>query len=267
MKKMLSALLALVICVSLAGCGHSEAREQALYEKQVNGFFEALDEGDKNAVKSYFSKTAQNHDADLSENIDKLLSVYPRGSSDIKFSKLLAGEYEYNYGSNYSCARSTLPVVNGKNIYWFEIEYVYEDDENPDNIGLSRVYFSTADEYCLFFTEEGEPVKALGLEVFAERKIEGEIRCINRIPYKFSQEKDGILLSEVKEVLKENVDYSAFTERFGAPGTDFFYTYYEVIGENDKVLYLELDIVDNKIYYAAVYDEFSFIETIIEENY
>ena len=267
MKRILSALLALVICVSFAGCSHSEAREQALYEKQVKGFFEALDKGDKEGVKAYFSKTAQKYDPDLSENIDKLFSAYPRGSSDIKFAEVLAGEYENDYGSMYSCAYSTLPVVNGENIYWFDIEYVYEDDDHPDNVGLSRVYFSTADEYCLSFSEEGEPVKALGLEVFAERKVEGEIRCINRIPYEFSQEKDGILLSEVKAFLKETDDHSAFTEKFGAAGTEFFYTYYEVIGEDDKVVYLELDIVDNKICYAAVYDEFSYIETIIEENY
>ena len=34
-----------------------------------------------------------------------------------------SGEYENDYGSMYSCARSTLPVVNGENIYWFEKTY------------------------------------------------------------------------------------------------------------------------------------------------
>ena len=267
MRRILSAILAFIICFYMPGCSHFEAREQALYEKQVNGFFEALDKGDKEAVKAHFSKTVQKYDTDLSGNIDKLLSVYPRGSSDIKFTEVLSGEYENDYGSLYSCARATLPVVNGENIYWFEIEYVYEDDDHPDNVGLSRVYFSTADEYCLSFTEKNEPVKALGLEVFSERRVEGEIRCINRIPYEFDQEKDGVLLSEIKAFLEESDDYSAFTEKFGAPGTNFFYTYYEVVGDEDKVVYLELDIIDNKICYAAVCDEFSYIEPIIEENY
>ncbi len=267
MRKILLVLFVLIILVSATGCGYSEAREKALYEKQVNGFFEALDKGDKEAVKSYFSKTAQKQDADLLKNIDKLLSVYPRGSSDIKFAEVLAGEYENDYGSMYSCAYSTLPVANGESIYWFDIEYVYEDDGQPDNIGLSRVCFYTADEYCLSFTEESEPEKALGLEVFSERKVEGEIRCINRVPYEFRQEKDGLLLSDIKAFLKESVDYSAFTENFGTPGNNFFYTYYEAIGEDDKVVFLELDIVDNKICYAAIYDEFSYIETVLEMNY
>ena len=71
----------------------------------------------ESAMAESISKTAQKYDPDLSENIDKLLSVYPRGSSDIKFAEVLAGEYENDYGSLYSSAYSTLPVVNGENIY------------------------------------------------------------------------------------------------------------------------------------------------------
>ncbi|MBQ8382863.1 MAG: DUF5104 domain-containing protein [Clostridia bacterium] len=117
-------------------------------------FFNALDKGDSDEIKSLFSRTVLSSDSDLDEQIDKLISIYPRSTTAIMFDGLLGGEYADDAGMYKSMAYATFPVVSNNRYFWVYIELIYEDDFSSDNIGLNRVFFYTADEYCTFIRDE-----------------------------------------------------------------------------------------------------------------
>ena len=146
---------------------------------------------------------------------------------------------------------------------------MYEDDFCEDNIGLSSVFFYTADEYCAYFHNDSKKLPdEIGLLVFSDLKLEKEIRPIEGNPYEFTPIERTINISDVEDFLDKNKNFAAFSEAFGQPNAKgLHWTYYYEITDNDgSTQYFEIGVPDGKnIEYANIVGEFEFIRNILEE--
>ena len=268
--KALSFILIIALLLALSACGSfKRVNEDEIYQENINNFFAALDDRDTDAIKSLFSSVVIQNDTDLDEQISKLISIYPNAETEILFDGLLAGEYENRDGKHKSVAYTTFPVICDNQYFWVYFELVYEDDFCEEDVGLSSVYFYTADEYCAFFHNDSEKFpNELGLLVFSDLKLEKEIRPIEGIPHEFTPIERTINISDVEDFLDKNKSFTAFSEAFGQPNSQRSHrTYYYEITDNDGATqYFEIGVPDGKnIEYANIVGEFEFIRIILEE--
>lgn len=274
MKKIIS-LFALCLCcclmLSLSGCrSWTLMNEGKLYEETLENFFTALDNADKAAIKALFSQTVLKNDTDLDDQIDKLLSIYPHGTTEIKHVGFQQGGYEKHDGKYKARANQTTPVICNSAYFWVYMELVYVDDFDNENIGISRVSFFTADEYCLHFHNDDRNISEdLGLLVFADQLLDKEVRPINRYPYAYTPTEQMINAAEVEEFLKSNRSWADFTAKFGQPNVDtsiWSYYYYEISGTGGERQYLQIRASEDEIEYVSIVGEFEFIRTILDED-
>ena len=261
--------LIFVLLLGLTACSSKTTQnELELFQKSINDLFGSLDNNDKEGLKQLFSKNVLNNDSDLDEQIDKLFSVYSGSKTEILFDGILGGEYDNEGNKIKSTVFATFPVLNNDKYYWFYVELTYQDDFSSDNIGLNRVSFYTADEYCIIFKEDNETIQTeLGLSIFAEKILEKEVRCINMCPYEFTPIERTLTIPDVETFLNSNKSRVVFFERFGQPNTDIILgtCYYEITNFDGDVLYLQLDVENDAIVYANILDHTKFIRAIIEE--
>ena len=268
--KALSLILIVALLLALSACGSfKRVNEDKIYQENINNFFAALDDRDTDAIKSLFSSAVIQNDADLDEQISKLISIYPNAETEILFDGLLGGDYESRDGKHKSVAYTTFPVICDNQYFWVYFELVYEDDFCEENVGLSSVFFYTADEYCAFFHNDSEKLpNELGLLVFSDLKLERDIKPIEGIPYEFTPIERTINISDVEVFFDKNKSLTEFMEAFGQPNSQgSLWTYYYEITETDgSAKYLEIGVPDGEnIEYANIIGEFEFIRSILEE--
>ena len=164
MKKILSILIAIVTCLFSASCNnasksnddvpdpHSGSIESYNYErKQTEKILSKLivyfDEKDKESIKALFApQIAQDYDLDT--QIDKVFEIYDGKSTSYelgileeKSKKVIEGKYVYLR----HCGE--LENIQTDNNKPFDISIVrcVVNDDNPDNIGLNKIYLSHTD--------------------------------------------------------------------------------------------------------------------------
>ncbi len=261
-------LLAFILLV-FTGCGSfKRLSEEKIYQEKINAFFSALESEDSTALKSLFSQTVIDKDADLDKQIEKLLSIYPNAKTDVKFDGLISGDYENQDGKFKSTAYATFPAVCEGKCYWVYFELIYEDDFSEKNIGLNRVFFYTADEYCAFWHDDNAKYpNDIGLLVFSDLNLEKEVRPIERWPYEFTSMERKISVSDVEEFLEKSKSVAEFNEIFGPPNAKgLLWTYYYEITDNGTTQYLEIGAPDgDEITYVNIVGEFEYIGCILEE--
>ena len=268
--KALSLILIVALLLALSACGSfKRVNEDKTYQENINNFFAALDDRDTDAIKSLFSSAVIQNDTDLDEQISKLISIYPNAETEILFDGLLGGDYERRDSKHKSVAYTTFPVICDNQYFWVYFELVYEDDFCEENVGLSSVFFYTADEYCAFFHNDSEKLpNELGLLVFSDLKLERDIKPIEGIPYEFTPVERTINISDVEVFFDKNKSLTEFMEAFGQPNSQgSLWTYYYEITETDgSAKYLEIGVPDGEnIEYANIIGEFEFIRSILEE--
>ena len=268
--KALSFILIVALLLALSACGSfKRVNEDKIYQENINNFFAALDDRDTDAIKSLFSSAVIQNDTDLDEQISKLISIYPNAETEILFDGLLSGDYESRDSKHKSVAYTTFPVICDNQYFWVYFELVYEDDFCEENVGLSSVFFYTADEYCAFFHNDSEKLpNELGLLVFSDLKLERDIKPIGGIPYEFTPVERTINISDVEVFFDKNKSLTEFMEAFGQPNSQgSLWTYYYEITETDgSAKYLEIGVPDGEnIEYANIIGEFEFIRSILEE--
>lgn len=268
--KVLSLILIVALLLALSACGSfKRVNEDKIYQENINNFFAALDDRDTDAIKSLFSSAVIQNDIDLDEQISKLISIYPYAETEILFDGLLGGDYENRDSKHKSVAYTTFPVICDNQYFWVYFELVYEDDFCEENVGLSSVFFYTADEYCAFFHNDSEKLpNELGLLVFSDLKLERDIKPIEGIPYEFTPVERTINISDVEVFFDKNKSLTEFMEAFGQPNSQgSLWTYYYEITETDgSAKYLEIGVPDGEnIEYANIIGEFKFIRSILEE--
>lgn len=280
-------ILSLLICISLicSGCSSGElvkniiqnhvpeeaflSSEAKKYNEAVDAFFAALDAGDSDAIRGLFSKNVQETDADLDQQIETLTALYS-GPTDInrRDGKSLSGSYSNHYGDHTSTVYSTFPVVSNDIFYWCYFELTYENDEDEDNIGITKLLFFSADERCRFqYDGDWKIPDESGLIVYPDDSLDCEVRCVSGYPYKFTPSETPLKEDEVKSFLDTNTSFSAFVERFGEPNAVHIYHIYELPPVDDSPRYLQVSVDEytNEIFGASAVDSFEWLYRVWEE--
>ena len=144
---------------------------------------------------------------------------------------------------------------------------MYENTFDEDEIGITQLDFCTADEYCYsFYDEDAQISDAVGLNVYADIKLDEEIRCISGKPHKYSQNTKPLDISSVKAFLKASQSLKEFENRFGEPNAENIYIYYELPKTEGKVQYLQICEDEDEILSVCIVDDFKFIEVIFDSE-
>ncbi len=178
-QRFISLITLSVVLLSCSGCGSwARLNEDKTFKENVDAFFDALDEGDTDEIKSLFSNTVIREYDDLDEQIDKLISVYPKGETTVMLDGSLGGDYKDELGNFMSSANSTFTVTVSDQTFWVYMELVYEDDFSEDNIGFKHVCICTADEYYVPYNSDDPSYSTsdIGLFVYTDLESGKEIR-------------------------------------------------------------------------------------------
>lgn len=262
-------ILSVALLFSLVGCGsYKRVLEEKILKKQIDSFFEAVEERNVHKIRSLFSKNVIEKDTDLQEQIEKLLSLYNGGEFEILCDYNVSGSY-YNGEEGFtSWCVTAFPVSCGAERYWLSVAFTYEDDIDEDNIGFESVYFYTLDEYCAYYHSTEETHNAPGLLVFAERELENEVRIIERFPYEYTNIDRKLYSANIEAFLGRNKNFDDFVKNFGEPNaeSDGSMYFYEVIDRDGSNAYIKLAVLeDKKIEYADVCTEFDYVRSIFED--
>ncbi len=270
MKRFICLLTALLFLISLSGCGMvyiDDSKEQKAYRETVDSLFNALDDKNEDAVYQLFSPFVRENDKDLKSQIENLLSVYSGPTDEIGWDGLLGGGGTFEEGKKENNAETTFPVRSGDTYFWCYLKITYENTFDETKIGITQLDFYTEDEYCILRYDKNAKVQdSYGLEVYAEKTIEEDIRCIEGWPHKYNSETKELDIDAVKKFFKTSNSFSKFETTFGKANAENIFTYYTLPQENGKHRYLELGTTDDEIYRACIVDDFSYIETVFNEE-
>ena len=273
-------LLILSLCLPLTGCGEflhelfvesREEREERVYTETIDAIFTALDAGDADGLLGLFSEEAWHGDPDLEADIAYLMEVYEGPYVTHGFDGILGGNAHFEQeGRTYSVFTST-PIEAGDTYYWIYLNYTYQCDPNPANIGITELEFFTADEWCLeLCDEESTREPSRGLTVYADKTLDHEWRCIYGNPLVYT-DREAVDLLEAKAQIEENDSYAAFVERFGEPAASYIYRYYPLPDENGEPRWLCLGYddregYDDSIHTAYIVDRFVSLDMLLEDD-
>lgn len=273
-KKLLtltSLLVTAALC--LTGCGpigslfmdlSYTSREDAVYCDTVEAFFEALERGDAEGVRTLFAPQVRDNDPDLDQKIQALIGLYsgPTDTNTCADSNL-GGHYSTEDGHRTAQVYSTFPVISDGGYYWWTFRLCYVNDADEDRVGLTQVVFYTAEDYCLCrYDESWQAPEEEGLILCAEGTLDGEVRAVDGYPYRFAPTNTPLDPADVKEFLKTSDSYEAFTARFGQPQAVHIYTIYELLPEDGQPRYLQLGTDGKTIHSAAVVDDLDWLYEI-----
>lgn len=274
MKRIYAGILLYALVLScaagFAGCGSALwDQEEEKYAEKLEAFIAALDASDADGLRNLFSPAVQKADEDLDQQIEKLFSIYPKGTTQHHWDGMTQGAYSQDNGLRTAEAASMFPVVVAEEYFWVFLRYVYVDEESADNVGIKQVAVYTADEYCAYFAKADFSMeREVGLSIYAELRLESQIRCIDGIPYAFTPKQQVVNLREAEQYICANTDWNGFLEKFGQPNAvdDLCWFYYEVEPQGGERQYLQICAQEGTIIYAKLLGEFSHIRTILEEK-
>ena len=276
--RIISLIIIILAAINIASCTLllnwiEDGKEEKLYREAMDSFFTALENRDADGIRSLFSKSATDTDADMEDEIDKLLAIYPDEPTQVLFHGLIASSHSQSNSLHRASINSTFPIFCGGEYFWITLELVYEDDACADNIGISYIQFFTAEEYCIYYHgDETYTPPALGFHLLAEKKLENTVICIDNCPYEYVYIDRDLSYNEVKSFLKANTSYSDFLEKFGQPNSSqpkddehYYLVFYEVFIDGVAPVYVELCIQGgNEISYANLVNSTSYLENIFE---
>ena len=259
-----------ILCLLYAGCSASDSikmrmNEETIYNTVVTNFFTALDNRDSEAIYTMFSPAVQETDTDLQEQITRLLQVYPGPTDNCSNKKHISGSYSTNSGKITASVNSTFPVVSQEKYFWCCLELMYQNDMDESQIGITRILFLTADEmYIMRYDSNQKYSDAVGLTVYADNTLDGEIRAIDGSAYPYTPTETTLNLAEEENFFQKSDHYTDFVKQFGEPNAIGMYYYYELPSENERPRYLELRVDEDTdaIYGANIVDDFGHIKNV-----
>ena len=110
-------ILALLLALCLDGCVQGGrvidvSGERGALDDTVNGLFSALDARDGEAIQALFSPYVRERDTDMTDQIDKLLEVYPGPTGQYDWEDD-GGAKQRSGGSYYNTAACTVYATCG----------------------------------------------------------------------------------------------------------------------------------------------------------
>ena len=238
-------LLALALC--LAGCAPGGGRvldvsgERKALGEAVDGLFAALDARDGEGVRALFSPDILERDPDLPEQIEKLMAVYPGPTTWYDWED--DGGYKERVGGSYTnTANCTIHAFSGGEDYWCWLGLMYQNSD-PEKVGVTRIRFFIAEEFCGAHYDDWDIPPTDGLDVYAERTLDCQVRAIEGRAYKYTPPQAPLDLDEVEAFLAGGEKtYDDFVERFGEPCAVNIWYFYELPPEDGAPRYLRMNV-------------------------
>ena len=190
MKRITFAVIILNISLFFTACAHPlgqsrtelltsiSSREDRAYNETMSAFLDALNRNDENAIYALFSSRAYESDPLLKEDIHTLVEMYPDGTDEVFYGLISGSNHWYNEGSE-SFARSNCTLLADGSYFECSIELLYEYTEDPSQLGIVRMDFYTADEYCINMSSEESHYNNSGLTVHNSQTLEVDFRLID----------------------------------------------------------------------------------------
>ena len=121
-EKALYFVLLAFLLFSMVSCGlvYIPNDEEKAFEEILPKLFEALKNGNEDAIYDLFSPTVRKQSNNLQEQISALITDYsvPIDEFDLENVPMHQSEHIGNPG-NWACADATIPVRSGDNYYFF----------------------------------------------------------------------------------------------------------------------------------------------------
>lgn len=239
LKKLIAAMLIILIFLCMTGCNTDkienalgpyismESKETKIYNKAVDDFFAAVDKKDTKAIKKLFLKSIQ-EDENFQSDIEDFLEFY-HGPTDKceRDGRHVNGRYGSEFGVNTAAIGSNFAVISNDTTYYCSFSIVYENEENPDEVGIDGVDLVTEKVRCSDdFKWNSDP----GIHIIEDCDGDYETRRIGGFPYQYTSIDRTITEKEVKDFVKKSKSYNEFKEEFGEPNADDIAHIYELAG-------------------------------------
>lgn len=156
MKKIELVLFCIILCINTGGCVRPMSRgerltkelgsEQQIADQMMENIAIALDNGDVDALKNLFSKTALEEATDIDQQIYALLNFYQGKMQSYKGDASSSTSTEYGEDTEKQLIGQYL-LTTDKESYRIIYDYNVIDKDNPDAEGLSQLEIVTDELY------------------------------------------------------------------------------------------------------------------------
>ncbi len=215
----------------------------------LEGFFEAADKGDKEAVKALYAYDIQINNA-LDKQVDDFLKDYPGGFSglEVDFKGGMSDGMDPAYISK------SAEVVKDGVTYFIHISACYKNSENPRKVGL---------EYISLKTKQGmisECDSDFSIDTdyhFIHSSVmngeDFEIREIQNHEYRYKEYDRQLTLQQVQEAVDNSFDMEELIQKIGKPNADC---------KRDRTAVYELANGEESNYALVIYGGFEHIDNV-----
>ena len=147
LKMLLLTVIVLLFSSFTLGCGNMFNRyiedDDKKAEETLQRVLDAIENKDKDTLKTVFSKKSLNETADMDSNIDNIFDFF-QGQAGLLDEGTLGTDESFEYGLKLKrYVYRAVVIINQERYFFFLLEYPV-DKEEPDNVGL----------YTLFITKE-----------------------------------------------------------------------------------------------------------------
>ena len=142
-------VLTLVISILLCSCSYfsadgnsdtwiSSEREES--NARMEELLEALDSGDREAVKSIFSQQAIDKSEDFESNLDELMEIYQGEFVSYDDWGSVNTDESFGGGQRLKILYSTYDVTTTQEVYRIAVKDIVVHNNNEDNVGILSLY-------------------------------------------------------------------------------------------------------------------------------
>lgn len=209
--------------------------DHVIFNEKIEEFFDAADNNDKQAIYDLFSKSAQ--DSELEEQIEEFLEVYP-AHPDIEYTESVGGGSSTVDGTEELMSQFVFSK-DGEDYYCY-MNYIIENYENPEEIGINLLVIESPEVYC---DDSVMNPDDSGFYVNLSKDYDYETVRIDGYPHIYTSYDRTITEEQMIEFFKSNVDFTDFKNKFGEPNAN----------ESDLWLYYELQSVNGEKRYLCIY--------------
>ncbi len=212
-------------------------------EDIVEEFFKAADNKDKDALMELYSEEIRD-DCEIEKQVEDFLIEYPEGFSELEFDyKGGHEEGSSNYGVSSEYLNASYEVEKDGEYYYISFGVCYENDEEPDKIGLD--YMIVNSEKAKVLKDESDYEHGYNEHIISDINVieDFETRRIAGIPYRYVEKDIIYTREEVLDVIRESNDLYKLYSYLGEPngvGGRLNKVIYEIESENGEPRYIEI---------------------------